>query len=52
MATLKLEQLNLVYGGNGNPSTHAVRDVDLVVGYMATTGPSDKWVEVWENKRK
>ena len=27
-------------------------DVDLVVGYMATTGPSDRWVEVWENKRK
>jgi hypothetical protein len=27
-------------------------DVDLVVGYMATTGPSDRWVEVWENRRK
>ena len=27
-------------------------DVDLVVGYMATTAPSDRWVEVWENRRK
>jgi hypothetical protein len=27
-------------------------DTDLVLGYMATTGPSDRWVEVWENKRK
>jgi hypothetical protein len=27
-------------------------DVDLVLGYMATTGPSDRWVEVWENTKK
>jgi hypothetical protein len=27
-------------------------DVDLVVGYMATTAPSERWVEVWENRRK
>ncbi|HEX2280930.1 MAG TPA: ABC transporter ATP-binding protein [Thermomicrobiales bacterium] len=43
MATLKLERLNLVYGGNGNPSTHAVRDVDLVVGdgeFCVFLGPS------------
>jgi ABC-type sugar transport system ATPase subunit len=43
VATLKLEQLNLVYGGNGNPSTHAVRDVDLVVGdgeFCVFLGPS------------
>jgi multiple sugar transport system ATP-binding protein len=43
VATLKLERLNLVYGGNGNPSTHAVRDVDLVVGdgeFCVFLGPS------------
>ena len=27
-------------------------DVDLVLGYMSTTGPSDRWVEIWENRRK
>ena len=27
-------------------------DIDLVVGYMATTGPSDRWVEIWENRKK
>jgi hypothetical protein len=26
-------------------------DVDLVVGEMATTGPSAKWVEVWEHTK-
>jgi multiple sugar transport system ATP-binding protein len=43
VATLKLELLNLIYGGNGNPSTHAVRDVDLVVGdgeFCVFLGPS------------
>lgn len=43
MATLKLERLNLIYGGNENPSTHAVRDVDLVVGdgeFCVFLGPS------------
>ena len=43
MATLKLELLNLIYGGQGTPSTHAVRDVDLVVGdgeFCVFLGPS------------
>ncbi|HLL50384.1 MAG TPA: ABC transporter ATP-binding protein, partial [Thermomicrobiales bacterium] len=43
MATLRLELLNLIYGGKGNPSTHAVRDVDLVVGdgeFCVFLGPS------------
>jgi ABC-type sugar transport system ATPase subunit len=43
VATLKLELLNLIYGGKGNPSTHAVRDVDLVVGdgeFCVFLGPS------------
>jgi len=43
VATLKLELLNLIYGGQGTPSTHAVRDVDLVVGdgeFCVFLGPS------------
>ena len=43
MATLKLELLNLIYGGKGTPFTHAVRDVDLVVGdgeFCVFLGPS------------
>ncbi|MBW3634252.1 MAG: ABC transporter ATP-binding protein [Chloroflexi bacterium] len=43
MATLKLELLNLIYGGKGTPSMHAVRDVDLVVGdgeFCVFLGPS------------
>ena len=26
-------------------------DVDLVTGNMATTGPIESWVDVWENRR-
>jgi len=43
VATLKLELLNLIYGSQGTPSTHAVRDVDLVVGdgeFCVFLGPS------------
>jgi hypothetical protein len=27
-------------------------DVDLAVGNMATTGPIQAWVELWENRRR
>ena len=43
MATLRLDKLNLVYGGKGNAATHAVRDVDLAVGdgeFCVFLGPS------------
>ena len=43
MATLKLEQLNLIYGGQGSSATHAVRDVDLTVAdgeFCVFLGPS------------
>ncbi len=43
MATLKLEQLNLIYGGQGSGATHAVRDVDLTVAdgeFCVFLGPS------------
>jgi len=43
MATLKLEQLNLIYGGQGSGGTHAVRDVDLTVAdgeFCVFLGPS------------
>src|SRR5215203_3329520 len=43
MATLKLEQLNLIYGGQGSGGTHAVRDVDLTVEegeFCVFLGPS------------
>ena len=43
MATLKLEQLNLIYGGQGSGATHAVRDVDLTIAdgeFCVFLGPS------------
>ena len=43
MATLRLDRLNLVYGGKGGSATHAVRDVDLAVGdgeFCVFLGPS------------
>jgi multiple sugar transport system ATP-binding protein len=43
VATLKLEQLNLIYGGQGSSATHAVRDVDLTVvdgEFCVFLGPS------------
>jgi multiple sugar transport system ATP-binding protein len=43
VATLKLEQLNLIYGGQGSGATHAVRDVDLTVAdgeFCVFLGPS------------
>jgi multiple sugar transport system ATP-binding protein len=43
VATLKLEQLNLIYGGRGSSATHAVRDVDLTVAdgeFCVFLGPS------------
>jgi ABC-type sugar transport system ATPase subunit len=43
MATLRLDKLNLVYGGKGNAATHAVCDVDLAVGdgeFCVFLGPS------------
>ncbi len=43
MSILNLEHLNLVYGGKGGPTTHAVRDVDLTVGdgeFCVFLGPS------------
>ncbi|MGH2616260.1 MAG: ABC transporter ATP-binding protein [Thermomicrobiales bacterium] len=43
MSILNLDQLNLVYGGKGSPTTHAVRDVDLTVGdgeFCVFLGPS------------
>src|SRR5215212_7628139 len=43
MATLKLERLNLIYGGQGSGGTHAVRDVDLTIGdgeFCVFLGPS------------
>ena len=44
MATVRLDRLNLVYGGkNGRGGTHAVRDVDLTVGdgqFCVLLGPS------------
>jgi multiple sugar transport system ATP-binding protein len=43
VATLKLEQLNLIYGGKGSGATHAVRDVDLTVAdgeFCVFLGPS------------
>jgi multiple sugar transport system ATP-binding protein len=43
VATLKLEQLNLIYGGQGSGATHAVRDVDLTIAdgeFCVFLGPS------------